>query len=75
MTFVNCAEVDLVDLEDGVDGDGDLDDGLGAVEGRWCDQPIVRRLDHQLATPNLGKHHHTYYEYVCLKTWVPTNKP
>ena len=53
-----CAEFDLVDLEDGVDGDGDLDDGLGAVEGRWCDQPVVRRLDHQLATPNLGKHHH-----------------
>ena len=41
MTFVNCAEFDLVDLEDGVDGDGDLDDGLGAVEGRWCDQPVV----------------------------------
>ena len=70
-----CAEFDLVNLEDGVDGDGDLDDGLGAVEGRWCDQPVVRRLNHQLATPNLGKHHHTYYEYVCLKTWVPTNKP
>ena len=59
-----CAEFDLVDLEDGVDGDGDLDDGLGAVEGRWRDQSVVRRLDHQLATPNLGKkHNHTHPEH------------
>ena len=57
VTFVKCAEFDLDDLEDGVDGDGDLDDGLGAVEGRRRDQPVVRRLDPQLATPNLGKKH------------------
>ena len=57
-----CAEFDLVNLEDGVDGDGDLDDSLGAVEGRGRDQPVVRRFDHKLATPNLGKHHLTHSE-------------
>ena len=38
-----------------------IDDGDG--EGRWSDQPIVRRLNHQLATPNLGKHHHIHLEH------------
>ena len=46
-----------------MDGDGDLDDGLGAVEGRWRDQSVVRRLDHQLATTNLGKRHQKHSKH------------
>ena len=51
---VDCVEFDFVDLEDGVDGDGDPDDRLGAVEGRRRDQTIVRGLDHQLAAAHLS---------------------
>ena len=52
---VDCVEFDFVDLEDGVDGDGDPDDRLGAVQRRGRDQTIVGGLDHQLAASHLGK--------------------
>ena len=50
---VDCVEFDFDNLENGVDGDGDPDDRLGAVEGRGRDQTIVRGLDHQLAAIHL----------------------
>ena len=37
-----------------MDGDGDPDDRLGAVEGRRRDQTIIRGLDHQLAATHLS---------------------
>ena len=55
---VDCVEFDFDNLENGVDGDGDPDDRLGAVEGRRRDQTIIRGLDHQLAAIHLS----TYYE-------------
>ena len=51
----NVLEYSLVDLQDGVDGDGYPDDRLGAVERWGRDQTIVGGLDHQLAASHLGK--------------------
>ena len=52
---VDCVEFDFDNLENGVDGDGDPDDRLGAVERWGRDQTIVGGLDHQLAASHLGK--------------------